>query len=87
MLDLRRAGQTDDLDASVNYAEVYRCVCAECTARPYNLIEAVAEAIASTLLKRFPPVQAVKVRVKKPQAPLPGHFDYVGVEIARERNG
>jgi len=85
-LDLRRAGETDDLAATVNYAAVYRLAAEIVQARRYRLLEAVAEAVAQAILGRFP-VDAVKVRVRKPQAPLPGHFGYVAAEILRRRDG
>lgn len=84
-LDLRRAGRTDELAHTVNYAAVYRLVAGVVQARRYRLLEAVAEAVAQAILDRFP-VDEVRVRVKKPQAPLPGHFRYVAVEILRRRD-
>jgi dihydroneopterin aldolase len=30
-------------------------------------------------------VQKIKVRIKKPEAPVAGIFDYFGVEMERER--
>lgn len=83
-LDLRRAGKSDDLAHTVNYAAVYRLVAEMVQARRYRLLEAVAEAVAGAVLDRFP-VDEVRVRVRKPQAPLPGHFGYVAVEIVRRR--
>lgn len=81
-LDLRKAGVTDDPGHTVNYARVFELVESIVGGRPYRLIEAVAEAIASAVLERFP-VKEVLVRVKKPQAPLPGRFTWMAVEIRR----
>ncbi len=81
-LDLRSAGESDDPEMTVSYADVYEVVRRVVTGRPYKLIEAVAEAIAARLLTGFS-VQEVLVRVKKPAAPVPGHFRYMGVEIRR----
>ncbi len=50
--------------------------------RPHRLIESVAEAIAASLLERYP-VTGVTVRVKKPQAPVKGQFAWMAVEISR----
>jgi len=50
--------------------------------RRFQLIEALAEAIAGELLNRHS-VQEVVVRVHKPGAPIPGIFDSVSVEIRR----
>ncbi|WP_124726332.1 dihydroneopterin aldolase [Staphylospora marina] len=81
-LDLSSAGKTDDLSLSVNYAEVYETVRREMTEKRVNLLETLAENIASALLSAFP-VKEARVRVTKPDPPIPGHYDAVGVEIVR----
>lgn len=83
-LSLKEAGMTDDLTKGVSYAEVYEMVEKMATENTYKLIETLAENTASLILKEFP-VEEVKVKVRKPQAPIPGHFDYVAVEIMRVR--
>ncbi|MHB8172472.1 MAG: dihydroneopterin aldolase [Thermincolia bacterium] len=81
--DLREAGLTDDLRYTINYAEVYQLVEKLVAGEKFDLIEALAEGIAMRILGNFP-VAGVLVRVKKPQAPIPGKFAWVGVEIYRE---
>jgi dihydroneopterin aldolase len=81
-LDLRPAGENDDLGQTVSYADVYEVVRRVVTGAPSKLIEAVAEQIACQVLQQFA-VQQVLVRVKKPAAPVPGHFSYMAVEIVR----
>ncbi len=84
-LDLRPAGLSDDLTLTIDYAQVFEAVRSiVCDGRPRRLIEALAEAVAAELLERFP-ANRVKVRVKKPQAPVPGRFAWLGVEITREK--
>lgn len=80
--DLQAAGQTDDLKHTLNYADIYAIVKNITTGRNFNLVEALAEEIAEEILEHFPSEQ-VRVRVKKPHAPISGIFDYVGVEIVR----
>ena len=53
-LDLRQAGINDDLEATVNYAEVYTIIKELVEEREYNLLEALAEQIADTLLAAYP---------------------------------
>ena len=89
-LDLRPAGESDDLAATVDYAAMYERVRALVEETRYNLIEALAERIAGELLGAFPLLEAVTVRVHKPGAPLPGAaVAAVAVEVqrARERAG
>lgn len=83
-LDLGPAGRADDPDMTVNYARVFEQVQKIVGGRPYRLIESVAEAVAAEILERFP-VSEVAVRVKKPQAPVPGHFAWMAVEVRRRR--
>ncbi len=85
-LDLKPAGVADDLDASVNYGQVFE-VCREVVeGKPYNLIETVAEQISTRILNQFERVQECKVTVIKPDPPIPGHYRSVAVEITRSRN-
>jgi dihydroneopterin aldolase len=84
-LDLRPAGQQDDLNLTVNYAQVFAQVQKIVEEESYNLIEALAENIAASLLYRFP-LTGVKVTVYKPQAPVQGKFKYFAVTIERFAN-
>lgn len=83
-LDLRPAGESDDLNHTVDYAKVFELVESIITGQPYQLLEALAEAVAGVVLKSFP-VKEVLVRVKKPQAPIPGKFAWMSVEIHRNQ--
>ncbi|HLO10656.1 MAG TPA: dihydroneopterin aldolase [Pseudoneobacillus sp.] len=83
--DLSEAGASDELSYSINYAELY-FLCREIVeGKPFKLIEAVAEKIASEVLVKFPRVMEVKVKVIKPDPPIPGHYKSVSVEITRSR--
>ena len=72
-LDLRPAGQSDDLSHTVNYADAARIVVEIGTGPSVQLIETLAERIAAALLSEFPLLQAVTVSVAKlhPAAPTP----------------
>ena len=83
-LPLGEAGRTDDLGRTVDYAAVMADVQHIVEGPPLQLIEAVAERIAAHVLRTYP-VDAVRVRVRKPDAPIPASFEYVGVEIDRAR--
>lgn len=82
-LDLKKAGQTDDLQHTVNYAQAFRLVEQVVTGTSYDLIEALADKIAGTLLSAFPVLQRVVVTVFKPEAPVQGEFSYFAVKIER----
>jgi dihydroneopterin aldolase len=85
-LNLQPAGLNDDLEQTVDYARVFD-VCRQIVeSTRFNLIEAIAEAIAHEILTGFP-VQEVTVRVRKPKVRLGGPLRSAGVEIRRRRPG
>ena len=84
-LSLRAAGESDNLDDTVNYAKVYHTVSSIMDGAPKQLIEALAEEIADDLLRDFDSLRWVRVTVHKPAAPIDGMFSDVGVTILRRR--
>jgi 7,8-dihydroneopterin aldolase/epimerase/oxygenase len=85
-VDLRRAGQSDDLADTVSYSAVYKTVRGIVEGESRQLIEAVAEEIAAAILAEFPPVERVTVTVRKPEVPMKGAMlDAAGVRITRSR--
>lgn len=84
-LPLQKAGRSDDLNDTVNYAAVYNRIRDIVTKERYDLIEALAERLCEDIFAVSPLVQKIVLKVKKPQAPLGGIFDFVGVEIERDR--
>lgn len=81
-----KAGETDDLKYTVNYVEVYELCKSVMEGKPFQLIEAAAEAIASSILKKYAgKVFGCRVELVKPDPPIPGHYKEVAVEIVRGR--
>jgi len=85
-LDTKKAGKTDDLAYSVSYADLYKTCEEVVQGKPYDLVEAVAEEVASQILYTYDLIQQCTVKVIKPDPPIPGHYDYVAVEITRGRH-
>ncbi len=83
-LDLRPAGESDDLTKTVDYKAVYDLVRRVHDGEHYLLLEALAEAVASAILAKFA-VEEVVLRVRKHSVPLQGLIDYTEVEIRRGR--
>ena len=83
-LDVSRAGRDDALVHTVDYRRAYDVVAATVQARPYRLIEAIAEACAEAVLAAFP-VEEVLVRVRKPNALRAKGVPWAAVEIVRRR--
>ncbi|QTD40273.1 dihydroneopterin aldolase [Sporosarcina sp. Te-1] len=85
-VDLQEAGRNDDLSKTVNYAEVYELCKSVVEGQPFQLIEAVAEEIATQVLRAFmDKVTGVRVVLVKPDPPIPGHYAAVSVDITRGR--
>lgn len=83
-LSLRTAGQSDDVQDTVNYAEIVKLIEERVQSPSVNLIETLAEQIANACLG-FEIVDKVRVKVHKPHAPLSASFDDVAVCIYRDR--
>lgn len=83
--DVSAAGQSDHMQDSIHYGEVYSLVKSIVEGEPFKLLEALAETLAKEILDNFDKVEEIRVRVNKPQAPIPGVFDNVAIEINRTR--
>lgn len=79
-VDTSLAQSTDNIDDTVNYADVYQVVKSEMSV-PSNLLEHVADRIGHSVLRRFPRVDSLRVKVSKCSPPLGGKMDAVSVEI------
>lgn len=84
--DISNAVSTDDVDKTVNYAEVCTIVTDYCKQNSFNLIERLAHGAAVKVIKAFPVIKAVEVTVHKPHAPIPHPFEDVSVTARVERN-
>lgn len=84
-LDLQPAGLEDDLERTLDYSRVYETVRTIVESTTFNLIEALAEAIAHELLAEFPALDEVVVRVRKPEVKLGGPLGFAGVQVRRRR--
>ena len=84
-VDLSAPCETDDLNDTVNYSKVIKLITRIMTSEKYNLIEHAAQKTADGLLAEFDRIQKVKLTLKKPDAPIKADFNFVAVEIERER--
>jgi dUTP pyrophosphatase len=85
-LDLGPAGRADDLTLTADYGKVVETAQRVVEGEPFNLIEALAEALAARVLAEHVQVQQVVVRVEKPSAPLKAAPNALAaVEIVRGR--
>jgi dihydroneopterin aldolase len=83
-LDLRAAGRDDRYSETIDYVMIYEKIKAVVLERRYNLLEAICERIAGSLLEDER-IRRVFVRCRKPKVRLPGILEYAEVAIEREQ--
>lgn len=83
-VDTSRAQVSDSIDDTVNYLSVYQSVKDEMSV-PSHLLEHVAERISNRVLKDYPEVEFVCVKVTKLNPPLGGKMEGVSLTIEKER--
>ena len=83
-LDLARAATSDDVGRTIHYGELAEQVARAAAGNPVDLIDTVAERIASVVLAHEP-AERVRVTVHKPNAPIAVPFTDVSVQIERTR--
>ncbi len=79
-LDTYLAGMTDELNDTLNYQEVYDVIKQEMEI-PSNLIEHVGQRILDAIVKQFPIVKSLKVKLSKLNPPLGGDVECVSIEL------
>ena len=85
VLNLQPAGLSDDLAQTIDYSRVFDTCRQIVESTRFNLLEALAEAIAQEILADFA-VDEVTIRIRKPQVKLDGILRGAGVEIRRRRS-
>jgi dihydroneopterin aldolase len=78
--DFSSAMKIDDLQGTLNYAEVYQKVREE-MAVPSKLLEHVAGRIAHRLFSDFPEIQKLQLSITKVNPPMGADSDGAGVEV------
>lgn len=79
------AAKTDIITDTVDYGEAFAVVKEIVENSGFDLIERLAGEIVSRLMSNFPAIDAVEVSVSKPDAPVKGEFEAMGVRIFRSR--
>ncbi|MBQ7454672.1 MAG: dihydroneopterin aldolase [Selenomonadaceae bacterium] len=85
ILDLSRAGKTDDLGDTIDYAAVLADIKKIVEGTSRNLIETVAQDVCNFLLMKYFLLDAVKIVLRKTDPPVEEKFSGAAVEITRSR--
>jgi len=81
--DLSMAAQTDDVDNTLNYAEVAQGISEFASKSQFKLIEALASHMVDWLLQFFPMLKTVRLKLSKPD--ILANAQNVAVEFTKER--
>ena len=82
--DTTKAEQSDSLEDTVNYLEVYNVVKQQMKQSSY-LIEHVARRILDALMLEFQTIESAKIKFRKLNPPLGGQMDSVNITLSSKR--
>ncbi|MCD7061196.1 dihydroneopterin aldolase [Pelagibacterium xiamenense] len=83
--DMTEAGRTDEVEATVSYADIYNLIEKAFSEKRFKLIEALGYHLIARLFETFERIEWVRVRVRKPEAPLPIVAGEAAIEILRRK--
>ncbi|MEI7502351.1 MAG: dihydroneopterin aldolase [Paludibacter sp.] len=83
-LDTKLAGETDNLEHTLNYQLVYDVV-KEQMEIPSKLIEHVGQRILDNIMSSFPQIEALVVQLSKLSPPLGGKVERVTIELSKKK--
>ncbi len=82
--DFSKTAQTDDLSNGVDYQKLYEIIKSVMTS-PKQLLETVLEIIFSDIIKVYPSVQSVEIKLRKLNPPVGGQVAYSQVSLYKEQ--
>lgn len=83
--DLEKASKSDDLDDTINYAEINSIIHQEMEMRS-QLLEHVIGRIINKIENQFPEISFIKIKLTKTIPPMPGEMKGVSLEFEKEIN-
>lgn len=78
--DISRAMVSDDVNDTLNYAEVYQLLSQEMSV-PSALLERMAGRIGDRLFRKFPAIQSIDLTIIKVNPPMGADSEGAGVEV------
>lgn len=85
-LDLQKSGMSDNLEDTVNYGQICYDIEEVLTNHTFDLIETAAENVAQYVLSKYESIYRIKLKIKKPWAPIKMSLNHVAVEVDRSRH-
>ncbi len=84
-MELSKEPKSDDVNATVDYADSMGYVQRFATENQFRTMEALAMALADNLLAEYPNVRELTLKIAKIAPPTPFIVEHAGVEITRTR--
>ncbi|MDT0593406.1 dihydroneopterin aldolase [Glaciecola petra] len=82
--DLSQAAQSDNVKDTIDYGAVANCLAQICDMASYQLLEALAEEMATTILDKFA-ITTLTLKINKPD--ILNNVSAVGIQITRQAQG
>lgn len=79
-VDITQAAETDNVEHTVSYADVYNSVKQEMDI-PSNLLEHICGRIVKRILHTYPAVKSIELKLSKRNPPMEADIDAAGVEV------
>lgn len=75
---------SDDVGETVDYGTVCLFIKKYFEEKAYDLLEKVADELATSIMYAFPGIEKIQIQITKPNAPIPMEFKSVGVRIEKK---
>ena len=82
--DFTHAAETDNLDGTVSYADIFAVIKEEMSI-PSKLLEYVCQRIATRIFKDFTVIETIDIRLSKENPPMGACARNIGVEVRYKR--
>ena len=82
--DLTQAANSDELDDTLNYAQICELAAQVIQAAQPKLIEHAAQLVLESLFTTFPSIESISITIRKPA--IIGQANAVGIRLERNRN-
>lgn len=84
-VDLNTAGRSDEVSDTVSYADLYDLVRKATEEERFKLIEALGQHIVDRVFENFAAIDWIRIRIRKPEAPIPATSGEFAIELHRDR--
>ena len=82
--DLTQAANSDELDDTLNYAQICEIAAQVIQAAQPKLIEHAAQLVLESLFTTFPSIESISITIRKPA--IIAQANAVGIRLERNRN-